>query len=172
MSLRCSYCNSDNLIKKDFRGDRQRYLCKECGTKMFPVEDNPTQTMVVIPDTHYPEQDKRAVNCVLEFIEWYQPSHLTHIGDVGEFASVSHHDKDKPLIKWNKTLQDDVDQYRECLDEFGSIAPHDCKKVVCFGNHEHRVPRFVERIPEMSGLRSVDLVAVTKAAAVSVSPVP
>ena len=163
--MKCPVCGSTDIIKKDFRGGKQRYLCHNCGKKRVPIEeDEVNRRAIVIPDTHYPLENRPAVKCVLEFIKWYNPTHLIHIGDAAEFASVSYHDKDKPLNRENKRLQRDVDDFVRCLNEFGNATSPDCKKVICFGNHEHRVPRFVERVPEMEGARSIDLFTVAREA--------
>ena len=36
--LICKKCGSDNLIKKGFKGDKQTYKCKYCGSRAYPID--------------------------------------------------------------------------------------------------------------------------------------
>ncbi len=37
----CKYCQSENVVKHGKKGDKQRYLCKDCGHKFFDGSDFP-----------------------------------------------------------------------------------------------------------------------------------
>ena len=44
---------------------------------------------IVIPDQHFPIEDKKAVSVVLKAIKIVKPTLFINLGDVGEWASVS-----------------------------------------------------------------------------------
>ena len=44
---------------------------------------------VVCGDTHFPLHDQSAINCVLKAIKIVEPNIFIHLGDVGEWESVS-----------------------------------------------------------------------------------
>ena len=44
---------------------------------------------IIIPDQHFPIHDERAVDIVLQAIEYIQPEIFINLGDVGEWESVS-----------------------------------------------------------------------------------
>ena len=45
---------------------------------------------LICPDTHAPLHDEAAVNCLHGAIKIARPTGFLHLGDVGEFESVSH----------------------------------------------------------------------------------
>lgn len=79
------------------------------------------RTMLVIPDTHYttPEMgeggiDERAESCVIQAIGEVKPDIGVHIGDLGEWHSVSH-------WKWSRQRRPPL---RYVLDELQEEAEH------------------------------------------------
>ena len=58
---------------------------------------------IIIPDQHYPLEDKAAVNCVIKAIEMIKPDIFVNLGDVGEWESVSawrYKDKKLPPLEF------------------------------------------------------------------------
>jgi transposase-like protein len=39
--MQCKYCDSEKVVKAGVKGDKQRYLCKDCGHKFFEGSDFP-----------------------------------------------------------------------------------------------------------------------------------
>ncbi|MGA2310504.1 MAG: IS6 family transposase [Candidatus Bathyarchaeia archaeon] len=39
--MNCKYCDSEKVVKNGTKGDRQRYLCKDCGHKFFEGSEFP-----------------------------------------------------------------------------------------------------------------------------------
>lgn len=108
------------------------------------------QTAVIIPDTHVPLHNKAALNCVYKTIKMVQPDMVMHLGDVGEWDSVSawkYSKKKRPPLEYIlKDLENDKKQVNAMLDELD----HVCEiagvqdKIVLMGNHEVWLNNFVE----------------------------
>jgi hypothetical protein len=54
--------------------------------------------VLVMPDTHFPDQDRKAVNCMLAFAKKYKPHIFIHLGDFYEMGYVSPHSKESNSI--------------------------------------------------------------------------
>lgn len=46
---------------------------------------------IIIPDTHAPLIDKKALSCVLQAIKIIKPDQVIHLGDIGQWDSVNHY---------------------------------------------------------------------------------
>lgn len=102
-----------------------------------------TETIVVLPDTHFPDQDKRAVNAVIEFIGEIQPDQVIHIGDLMDYPQPSRWTKDT-RAEFEGSVYTDSEK---CVNEFlkplrevysGPIGIHE-------GNHDERTRVYMER---------------------------
>lgn len=102
-----------------------------------------TEIIVVIPDTHYPAHDRKALNAVIEFIAEIQPDQVIHIGDLmdypqpsrwtkdtrAEFEGSVYGDSEKVFEHFLKPLRDGYD---------GPIGIHE-------GNHDERPRVYMEK---------------------------
>ncbi len=104
--------------------------------------------ILVMPDTHEPFSDQRAVDCFLEAAYQYQPDELIIIGDYADFFGVSQHVK-PPERKY--MFKEEAQQSCDELDVVESLG---VKKVTfCEGNHENRLTRYIARqAPELHGI--------------------
>ena len=102
-----------------------------------------TETIVVIPDTHYPAHDKRALKAVIEFIGAIQPDQVIHIGDLMDFPQPSRWTKDT-RAEFEGSVYEDA---QKCFDGFlkplrdvydGHIGVHE-------GNHDERTHVYMEK---------------------------
>jgi len=106
-------------------------------------------TMFVIPDTHYTSPksedggiDERAMSCILQAIEIVKPDIGVHIGDVGEWESVSHwkwsRQRRPPLQYVLDQLQEEAEYVNAGMDNisaaFKSAKTKDLH--IIEGNHE------------------------------------
>lgn len=108
------------------------------------------QTAVIIPDTHVPLHNQQAVNCVYKAIKLVRPDMVIHLGDVGEWNSVSswkYAKKKRPPLEYIlKDLEGEKKEVNMFLDELD----HTCElagvkdKVMLMGNHEVWLTNFVE----------------------------
>ena len=108
---------------------------------------------IVTPDKHAPVHDMPAINVVCKAIELVKPDIYVDLGDLGEWASVSHWQwkrKKKPPLEYITPKVDaDVKAVNELLDIIDvSLDKVKCKeKHICAGNHDEWLDRFVEEHP-------------------------
>lgn len=108
---------------------------------------------VVLPDIHVPFHDEKAINPVLKFIKDFNPDVLVQVGDFYDFYDVSKFDKD-PERQYR--LQDEIDEGKKLWKKIRKNAPK-AKLYMLEGNHEHRLPKYLTRNPELHSLRSLKL---------------
>lgn len=135
----------------------------------YPVEVIKAQkrlpTIFVIGDT----QCKQGVD--LEYMQWIgyyiakkRPDVIVHIGDNWDLAALSSYDKGQ-LSAEGKRLNQDIEagtKGMELIDaEIAKITGYFPRKVITFGNHEHRADRFVQENPELEGLIGTESLAAT-----------
>jgi hypothetical protein len=114
---------------------------------------DPVVRGIVIPDMHVPLHDLPAFRCVLKAIEIVKPTRFINLGDVGEFAGVSHwqwRKKRRPPLEYqipfitedNMAVNKVLDQIDEKLDKVK------CKeRYYTQGNHCRWNDHFVEENP-------------------------
>lgn len=112
---------------------------------------------LLVPDTHRPYHDKRAVELVLKVGESLKVDGIALLGDYGDFYAVSSHDKNPNRAR---NLEFEIEDICQGLDEFDALGAKE--KIFIAGNHEDRLERFlmtkapelfnVVKIPELLGL--------------------
>lgn len=103
----------------------------------------------IIPDIHAPFEDKRAVRVVCTALQDWGVDWLVCVGDVCDMYSTSRFCKSPRLL--GLTAKQEIDATKRVLDQLDAIgAP---RKVMCFGNHDARLQKYVEeRAPAVDGL--------------------
>tara|TARA_R100001594_G_scaffold134005_1_gene174934 strand:+ start:2359 stop:3126 length:768 start_codon:yes stop_codon:yes gene_type:complete len=110
---------------------------------------------IIIPDQHYPLEDKAAVNCVIKAIKKVKPNVFVNLGDVGEWESVSawrYKDKKLPPLEYQLPLiNEDIKLVNEGLDVWDEVLKEvGCKeKYLLQGNHDLWLDNFVTKYPYM-----------------------
>lgn len=111
---------------------------------------------VVIPDIHFPFEDKAAVNCVIKAIKLVKPNLIICLGDVGEWESVStfryKRRKRPPLEYILPEIDLEIASVNKGLDKFDNVI-NGCEKYMLEGNHDARLNYFVEEYPYLSQYR-------------------
>jgi predicted phosphodiesterase len=103
---------------------------------------------LVMPDTHAPFHDPRAVDCFLEAAYQLQPNELVIDGDFTDLYTVSSHDK-SPARR--ETMKDEIDGSNELLDIIEGMFGRNVMFIE--GNHENRYDRYIAKhAPELYGL--------------------
>ena len=108
---------------------------------------------IIIPDQHYPLEDKAAVNCVIKAVKKIKPDVFVNLGDVGEWESVSawkYKDKKLPPLEYVLPIVDEdirlvnegLDVWDEVLEEVGCKEKH-----LLQGNHDLWLDNFVAKYP-------------------------
>lgn len=96
------------------------------------------ETTVIIPDTHVPYEDKRALQIVFKALDLLRPDRLIILGDFFDFYQVSFHDKDPSRGKTR--LSDDIDYGKERLRQLRGYVR---EAHFIEGNHENRLTRYI-----------------------------
>lgn len=109
------------------------------------------EPILVVPDTHRPFHDQRAVDVMIRVAKDLKPKHIYIIGDFIDFYAVSSHSKDPRRATM---LEDELFSASDGLDELDALgAKH---KVYIGGNHEDRMERYLrDKAPELFGVVSV-----------------
>lgn len=109
--------------------------------------------ILVIPDIHFPYEDKPAINCVLSSIKQYKPDEIVLLGDLVDFYKVSHYVKTDSRAL---SVQEECDIAHSFLSILRKICPG--KITLIEGNHENRLIKFLSsRSPELSDIRGLTL---------------
>lgn len=109
-----------------------------------------------ISDLHIPYHDPFAWQLFLNIVKVVKPTKINLAGDLLDFYQLSTFDKDPEQIK-NGGLQENLDQWFHMGREMQREAPPTCKYTFVPGNHEDRLRRYLNRNPELYGLRALEL---------------
>lgn len=107
--------------------------------------------ILIIPDTHVPYHDKRALDLMLKVGKDFKPDTVAILGDFADFYSVSSHSKD-PNRKRN--LEFEIEAVNKELDKIGKLGAD--VNIFIAGNHEDRLERFLmDKAPELFNMVQV-----------------
>lgn len=111
--------------------------------------------VLVIPDTHAPSHDRKAVAAVQAYAstKWYDE--VVILGDLGDFDSVNGHHVGRPGLQEGKRLSEDIAACKAVLEDFVFAARHINPAAgahFLFGNHEARVAAAQSRWPAFMDL--------------------
>jgi predicted phosphodiesterase len=108
---------------------------------------------VFLGDWHVPYHDPTAVGLALDFVRWFRPTAVFILGDFVDCYAFSRFDKDpRRLLE----AQDELDQGRAILARLAKAA-RGARLHYLDGNHEHRLPKYLCKHPELSSLKAVQL---------------
>lgn len=109
-----------------------------------------------ISDLHIPYHDPFAWQLTLNIVKAVKPTKINILGDALDFYQLSTFDKDPKQLE-NGRLQEDFDQWFRMVRELQRHAPETCEYTYLPGNHEDRLRRYLNRNPELYGLRALEL---------------
>lgn len=92
----------------------------------------------IIPDTHRPYHDRKAVALMLKAFRGFKPDILIIQGDYADFYQVSSHGKD---LKQRPSLSEEIASVNEGLTELDRLGAK--RKIYIEGNHEWRLERYL-----------------------------
>lgn len=101
------------------------------------------ENILILPDTHYPDTDKRIWKTLLEIVRETQPDEIVHIGDLMDYAQPSRWTKGtraefegSVYDESDRAVRDIIEPLREVYD--GPIKIHE-------GNHDLRPRVYMEK---------------------------
>lgn len=115
--------------------------------------------IVVIADTQCkPDEDLSYMSWIGRFVNSNKPDVVVHIGDHFDVPSLSSYDKGKKTFE-GRRLKADIEAGTKGLELFHAEldAGYHPRLVFCLGNHEHRIDRLANDVPELDGFVGVDL---------------
>ena len=108
---------------------------------------------IIIPDQHFPLEDAKALDVMLQAIQVIKPNITVNLGDVGEWESVSawqwKRRKVPPLEYQLPAIDEEIREVNKGLDKIDKALDNvKCKtKYMLQGNHDEWLDRFVEKFP-------------------------
>lgn len=118
-------------------------------------DSNGMMTIAFVSDTHGQFVDERALDITCQIISDLNPDMLVHLGDLGDFYSISSHDKN-PHRK--QLLQDDLTAASRVLGKLDQTVPDGTRKILVEGNHEDRLRRYIWNVaPALAGLEHLKM---------------
>lgn len=124
---------------------------------LFKKAGNPKVLKVLgMPDTHVEHRDHAAVNCFLEFAEFYNPDVVLMYGDFLDAEGISHW---VPNTLKPRDFISEVIEARELLDVLVRKTPKAIYRPYLFANHEDWINQaMVQKLPEFfNGLEKLGL---------------
>lgn len=110
------------------------------------------EPVLIVPDTHRPFHDKRAVALMLQAAKDLKPKHIVVLGDYIDFYAVSSHSKNP---KRALELDAEVADANVGLDELDALKAKE--RVYIGGNHEDRLRRYLDdTAPELGDMIKVE----------------
>lgn len=109
---------------------------------------------IVIPDTQdAPGRTKKHLVALSNYIAEKRFDLIVHLGDLGDFPSMSSYDKGKASFE-GRRLSRDWDSFQEAVDAMESAwkgKKYSPRLIYCEGNHEFRIKRAQENNAELIG---------------------
>lgn len=117
--------------------------------------DEMVKKYMILPDIHYPEQDKKAIKVIEQVLQYWKPDAIVYLGDFMDMGSVSHWIQDKRRKVENKRLISDYTGFNFMLDKHAKLSK--CKEIhLLKGNHEDWVEQYIDKHPETEGFLEVE----------------
>ena len=111
--------------------------------------------IIVIGDTHdSPNIPQDRFKWIGKYIKEQEPDYIIQIGDFASFDSLSYFQKNSTQAgKLKDAYMVDIDSLRSAINLLDKYIDNDRIPRHCtFGNHEQRVYKFEENIPEIAGM--------------------
>ena len=105
------------------------------------------QTVVALPDIHYPYQDKGSLAVVGEFLKDLQPNYIIYMGDQMDLEMLMNRRKGIPDTS---SIVADYEGFNEIMEHHIKLCPG-AKIIFLEGNHEYRVEFLLQEHPWLKG---------------------
>jgi len=126
--------------------------------------------IIVIPDTQIkPSVDTQHIDWAAQALVHYMPDYIVVIGDWWDMPSLSTHDAPGSIETTGRNVKKDIEAGNEAFARFVAPMQKEINRRVTkhrkrwtpqchflFGNHEHRLTRFVNNDPRFEGTLTLD----------------
>lgn len=120
-------------------GDKTVFKARPKRTKKRTAE----KLFVILGDEQAPNGlDEELHERVCQFLRDVQPDEVIHIGDLGDFESVSSYTQLNPG-EWSNSVQECLDSSYRILGNYRANLPEDTRFRYLIGNHEVRLQRYL-----------------------------
>jgi len=100
----------------------------------------------VCNDWHVPDEDRRALRLLLDFVRQEKPRVIHLLGDIIDLPQLARFDD---YLKRKAELSEDIECAAEYLAELRKASGQSCRIIYSFGNHEDRLVKYaMRRAPE------------------------
>lgn len=113
------------------------------------------RSVLVLPDMHVPEEDRRTVSAVEKFIGDHEWDEVINLGDFLDLSCISSHNLNNLREVEGTTLQKDYDYANKVLDRQQALIGN-AKYTLLEGNHEFRAERLIDAQPRLRGIVEVE----------------
>lgn len=116
-------------------------------------------TAIVIPDLQVPYEDKKSLAAVEKYMAAHKWDYYINIGDFMDFDMISSHNKNNLRAVESRRILADYNKGNEILDRHQKIVKKnnpDANFVLIEGNHEYRVERYIDALPQLEGILEVE----------------
>jgi predicted phosphodiesterase len=114
---------------------------------------------IALPDLHLPDEDKRAVNAVEQYMADHRWDGWLQLGDFQDFDYISRFSVDDIKLQAEKCIKQDFDYANDFLDRQQKIIRKRNKEarfVMLQGNHDWRPVKVAERYPYLQSIIDVE----------------
>jgi predicted phosphodiesterase len=118
------------------------------------MKDKPLRYLI-LSDLHIPDEDKQSLAAVEKLLAAHQFDGLVYIGDVLNLDCISSHNKRNLRAVESKRILDEYKIADEILSRHLTILRKrnpDAKVYWLEGNHEDRLTRYIDLLPQLEGL--------------------
>lgn len=123
-------------------------VVKKAKTRKLTGSD--LRKMVVLPDTHFPLHDPKAMSAVITFLEEFKPDTVVILGDWFDFEAISRWD---PVDLDTFTTMEEIHVGTRGLEQVRRAVGDKCEVIFLEGNHEERLAKYmIANCREMYGI--------------------
>lgn len=122
----------------------------------LPLKKNGVTQVLVLPDIHYPFEDRRTMKAVEELMGDEEWDHLIYLGDVMDFNCVSEHNKNNLRAVDGQAVALDYAHANVALYRHANLVKDGCSMTWIQGNHDERIERVINANPQMQGILEVE----------------
>ena len=116
--------------------------------------------VIILPDLHCPFQDTKTLSAVEKFMADYYWDEYVNLGDLMDFDQLSSFNKEKLRKLEARRILKDYEIANEILDRHQNIIRKNNKKAkftLLEGNHEERMERFLDKVPQFEGILEIEI---------------